>query len=119
MPDRKQVIFDIERCICHVPDACRDCSHYQKGEAAIDCMEILLADALALLREQEPRELTKNDWQMWKKDQRRNPICMVFEGDTTPFWVLYPEEVNELLYFIGKIKLFTNKPEKGTVKWDA
>lgn len=55
MPDMEQVIWDIERCICHVPDACKDCSHYQKGEAAIDCMEILLADALALLKEQEAR----------------------------------------------------------------
>lgn len=61
MPDRKQVIFDIERCTCHVPDACKDCSHYQKEEAAIDCMEILLTDALALLREQETTFVKEED----------------------------------------------------------
>lgn len=50
MPDMKNVIYDIERCICHVPDACRDCSHYGHGEA-IGCMEELLTDALAILKE--------------------------------------------------------------------
>ena len=50
MPDRENVIYDIERCICHVPDACRDCSHYGHGEA-IGCMEELLTDALAMLKE--------------------------------------------------------------------
>lgn len=52
MPDREKVIYDIERCICHVPDACRDCSHYGH-DAPIGCMEELLADALVLLKEQE------------------------------------------------------------------
>lgn len=52
MADKKQVMFDIERCICHVPDACRDCSHYGHGEV-IGCMEELLTDALALLEEQK------------------------------------------------------------------
>lgn len=55
MPDRAQVIYDIERCVCHVPDACRDCSKYGSNNA-IRCMEDLLSDALALLREQEPVE---------------------------------------------------------------
>lgn len=53
MPDREKVTYDIERCICRVPDACRDCSHYQDDR--LDCMEKLLADALALLKEQEAK----------------------------------------------------------------
>ena len=56
MADRERVTYDIERCICHVPDACRDCSHYwgkKDGDVtAIKCMEELMADALALLKEQ-------------------------------------------------------------------
>jgi hypothetical protein len=52
MPDRERVIFDIERCICHVPDACRDCSKYGEDNA-LRCMENLLEDALELLKEQE------------------------------------------------------------------
>ena len=49
MADIKQTMFDIERCICHVPDACRDCSHY--GFDRMECMESLLKDALELLKE--------------------------------------------------------------------
>ena len=45
------VIYDIERCICHVPDACKDCSHGKK-DRPIDCMENLFRDALELLKEQ-------------------------------------------------------------------
>jgi hypothetical protein len=52
---REKVIYDIERCICHVPDACKDCSKYG-GDNAIRCMEELLADALFLLKAQEPKD---------------------------------------------------------------
>ena len=55
MADREKVIYDIERCICHVPDACKDCSKYG-GDNAIRCMEELLTDALSLLKKQEPVE---------------------------------------------------------------
>lgn len=57
MADLKTVIYDIERCICHVPDACKDCSKYG-GDNAIGCMEELLEDALELLKAQEPRLMT-------------------------------------------------------------
>ena len=52
MIDKEKVIYDIECCICHFPAACRDCSHYGHGEV-IGCMEELLKDALALLKEQD------------------------------------------------------------------
>ena len=52
MIDKRQVMYDIERCICNVPDACRDCSHYT-GTVGFGCMESLMSDALALLKEQE------------------------------------------------------------------
>lgn len=54
MADKRQVIYDIERCICHVPDACMDCSHYTGTIGFLGCMENLMSDALAMLKEQEP-----------------------------------------------------------------
>lgn len=54
MPNRDTVIYDIERCTCNVPDACKDCSHYT-GKVGFKCMENLLTDALTLLKEQEER----------------------------------------------------------------
>ena len=50
MADREKVIYSIERCICHVPDACRDCG-YDNHEYN-ECVEKLLRDALELLKEQ-------------------------------------------------------------------
>lgn len=50
--DREQIIYDIERCTCHVPDACRDCSHYT-GTVGFECMENLMKDVLDLLKKQE------------------------------------------------------------------
>ena len=51
MADLEKVIYDIERCVCHVPDACRDCSHY--GFDRMECMENLLKDAMELLKSQQ------------------------------------------------------------------
>lgn len=51
MSDIKQVMYDIERCISHVPDACRDCSKNEKRKLSfVTCMEELLSDAHALLK---------------------------------------------------------------------
>lgn len=58
MDERERVIYDIERCICCAPDACRDCSKYSDDSTVIRCMEELLKDALALLKAQEPRVMT-------------------------------------------------------------
>lgn len=52
MIDIRQVMYDIERCVSHVPDACRDCSHYT-GTVGFGCMENLMSDALVLLKKQE------------------------------------------------------------------
>ena len=57
MADREKVIYSIERCTCHVPDTCRDCA-YDAGHPYNECVELMLKDALALLKAQEPRVMT-------------------------------------------------------------
>ena len=52
MADVENVIYAIERCTCHVPDACRDCP-YDAGHPYNECIEMLLKDAMELLKEQE------------------------------------------------------------------
>ena len=125
MTDMEQVKYDIERCISHAPDACRDCSHYwgkKDGDVtAIDCMEALLAEALALMKEHEVRELTMDEWREWKNNPKRNPICELWEHDTSPIWVLDPNSIHEPALLMGKIKLFTGKPtfeQCKVVKWE-
>ena len=53
MTEREKVIYSIERCICRVPDACRDCA-YDAEHPYPECEYTLLQDALELLKEQEP-----------------------------------------------------------------
>ena len=66
--------------------------------------------AIALLKEQEVRELSMDEWREWKKNSRRDPICMLWENDTSPMWVLNPNKVHEPALLMGKLKLFTGKP---------
>ena len=54
MTEREKVIYSIERCICHVPDACRDCA-YDAEHPYPECEYTLLQDALELLKAQEPK----------------------------------------------------------------
>lgn len=71
MGDRNQVIYDLERCVCKVPDACIDCSKH-RTVVPLECMEELMKDALELLKEQ-PNEIgyhEKSDalLKMWMDD---------------------------------------------------
>lgn len=52
MTKREKVIDSLERCTCHVPDACRDCAYDDKP--APDCWLTLERDTLELLKEREP-----------------------------------------------------------------
>ena len=56
MPDLEKVIYGIERCLCHVPDACRDCGYDEKSYD--ECEKELMRDALSLLKAQEPKVMT-------------------------------------------------------------
>lgn len=67
-------------------------------------------EAIVLLKEQEARELTMDEWREWKANPKRNPICKLWENDTSPMWVLNPNDVHEPALLMGKLKLFTGKP---------
>ena len=62
MAVKDRVIYDLERCVCKVPDSCTDCSKRREGLVPLECMEELMKDALELLKEQEqkPVELHTN-----------------------------------------------------------
>ena len=51
MADLEKVIYSIERFICHVPDACRDCGYDIDPYPA--CEYKLMQDALELLKAKE------------------------------------------------------------------
>ena len=115
MIDRKSVIKAIEICYT-LEHNCTECPLFPED----DCNDKLMLDALALLKEQEARELSMDEWREWKANPNRNPICELWENDTSPIWVLYPNNVSELALLMGKLKLFTGKPtfeQCKAVKW--
>lgn len=76
---------------------------------------------LELLEDQEVRELSINEWEKWKANPKRNPICELWENDTSPMWILNPDKVHEPALLMGKLKLFTGKPtfeQCKAVKWN-
>ena len=79
-------------------------------------------DIVALLKEQEARELTIDEWREWENNPKRNPICKLWQHDTSPMWIINPNEVNEPALLMGVLKLFTGKPtfeQCKEVKWDG
>lgn len=87
-----------------------------------EAMLLFVCNSLTILKEQEARELTMDEWREWKADSRRNPICMLWENDTSPIWILNPNDVHEPALLMGKLKLFTGKPtfeQCKAVKWNA
>lgn len=75
-----------------------------------------------MMKEQEAQELTFDEWREWKANPKRNPICVLWEHDTSPMWIINPKDVHELMLMMGKLKLFTGKPtfeQCKKVKWNA
>ena len=123
MTDLGKVIKGLECCAAMSGDECRECPY---GHECWDTnlpygMSHLAADALSLLKEQEVRELTIDEWREWKANPKRNPICKLWENDTSPMWILNPNDVHEPAFLMGKLKLFTGKPtfeQCKAVKWE-
>ena len=119
MADREKVIKGLECCSDVGGKHCYEgkCPYASMSEP---CREQLVRDALALLKEQEARELTIDEWREWKANTKRNPICNLWENDTSPMWILNPNDVHEPAFLMGKLKLFTGKPtfeQCKAVKW--
>ena len=79
-----------------------------------------ITSAIVMLKEHEIHELTIDEWKEWKNNPKRNPICELWEHDTSPMWVLNPDTIHEPALLMGKLKLFTGKPtleQCKEVKW--
>lgn len=130
--DRATVIYDIERCTCHVPDACRDCSHYT-GTVGFGCMEDLMKDALTMLKAQEPQVMTLEEvkafeWDYCYLEQERQPgnEYRMIAGDYVLTCITWPciasmrIEYGDGSYGV-KWRCWTSRPtdeQRETVKWE-
>lgn len=94
--------------------------HGKHDKWKLVCNEQLTEDIVAILKEREVRELTMDEWREWKNNPKRNPICELWEHDTSPMWVLNPDTIHEPALLMGKLKLFNGKPsfeQCKKVKW--
>ena len=119
--DREKVIKGLECCAAAL--SCDECPYNESKECNNKGFfySQAIEDALALLKEQEVRELTIAEWREWKANPKRNPICILWEHDTSPMWILRPTDVHEPALLMGKLKLFTGKPtfeQCKAVKWE-
>ena len=77
-----------------------------------------ITNAINYINEHEPHELTKEEWEAWKKNSKRDPICEVWKDDYTPCWIFKPENIHEPAYLMGEIKLFSGKPDRSMIHWN-
>ena len=62
MTDRETVMKGLEICVnCRLPKDCDGCPYEGERTYAVPCGHVLMADALALLKEQEPRVMTREE----------------------------------------------------------
>ena len=118
--DREMIIKCFE--FCRVENKCStDCPYWDNNSSTYNCTKELAKDVLTLLKKQEARELTIDEWREWKANSKRNPICILWENDTSPMWILNPNDVHEPALLMGKLKLFTGKPtfeQCKEMKWE-
>jgi hypothetical protein len=128
------VIYSIERCICHVPDACRDCGY--DNEPCPKCFEHLLRDALSLLKAQEARVMTVEDakqaeagtvvWLEWRIESKINSAIffrLINKGidDSLEFHVLDGFVAARLACYGTEWRCWTSRPtdeQREATLWD-
>lgn len=124
MTDREKVIRGLEAhanlktCETYAGE---DCPYYNRGGSypKVTCSSFLAADALALLREQEPRVMTLEEIQERAEAVDPDPVFVEWKGGATA-WVLY---TIDNIYYMAKrpymgIRVWTSRPTPEQM-WDT
>ena len=114
--------MDMKKVIKELHDARRYLEDKEWSDRGVSPYIDAIINAITLLKEHEVRELTVDEWREWKNNPKRDPICELWEHDTSPMWVLNPDTIHEPALLMGKLKLFTEKPtleQCKAVKWDG
>jgi hypothetical protein len=130
MADREKVIRGLECCITCDPDGsreCKKCPYRRKGITNEPCFNALHADALALLKEQEPRVMTKEEvihsndwiWYQWKNTHCGWAVAVNCDGK----WIEWEDSTTDQLCEYGKKwRCWTARPtpeQMRDTKWEG
>ena len=102
-------LFTARNVLC-VPDMLTDYMRIKISQ--------VITNAIDYIDSHKPHELTKEEWEAWKKNIKRDPICIVWKNDYTPCWIFKPENIHEPAYLMGEIKLFSGKPDRSMINWE-
>ena len=86
MTKREKVIEALEACVLKDPDDSRDCKHCPRCNYGAfitnSCINGVMADALVLLKAQEPRVLTLDEYKALaeKPKEERDPVWEEWHG---------------------------------------
>lgn len=99
MPDREKVIKGLECCVSGNTAICErlGCPYADEHEGIGDtCIDTLMADALALLKAQEPRVMKVGEVRNWVNSDRvtREPVAIEMRGGICA-WII-DDEVREI-----------------------
>ena len=122
MPDMEKVIKGLEVCIDREPGKydCYKCPYETDGN---DCEINLSKDALALLKAQEQRLLTKEDFENADEDGYIPAWCE--EKNGKQYWECVTDTVLAYQHFgmeCGHYRYWTSRPtdeQRKAVKWDG
>lgn len=112
---------NIEKVIKGLESQLDDLSKYADEDELLTLTQEQAREIVTLLKGQKVRELTIDEWREWKTNPKRDPICELWENDTSPMWILDPDKVHEPALLMGKLKLFNGKPsfeQCKEVKWN-
>lgn len=128
MPDVEKVIKGLECCVAY-DYKCNDCPYQDDGGAEDGCYsDELKADALALLKAQEPHIVTIADYEnnpnvdkdenlaVWRESRHLNGIAYHNDG-----WVILNRNRVEGWFNSEMIRFWTSCPteaEREAVKWN-
>lgn len=137
MPDREKVIRGLECCITGDPDGsreCKKCPYRRNGITNEPCFNSLHADALALLREQEARVMTKSEAISYPEKQNafsdsdKAPLYVEYKKPQPYFvkWVtadsvyLWMNDIELSLDYGKEFRFWTSRPtaeQRKAIKW--
>lgn len=106
MTKQEKVMKGLECCSEPGRNCNMTCPYYDDNQ----CEATLIADAYTAMKALEPREITKDEWQAWKRSKKRDPLCYMYVDKDTTFWMLEPEDIYENKYLMGQIVIFNGKP---------
>ena len=120
MPDREKVILGLECCSDRRKDGIDKCVECPYNDWMITCAGDVLIDALELLKAQEPRVMTLEEWE--NAPEPADGECLCYEIKNTGLRAVIVKVFKGYKELYGKwFRCWTSRPtdeQREAVKWN-